>query len=150
MSFLLYKEYLTEDEAAEYFGIAPDVLRHGQDILGIKAYRLPGTIKRIYKACELCYLDKETIQEYGKLVDTRLWAFRRRYLLIQTPKWVDLDKIRAIRAECRRISKETGIKHHVDHIIPLKGRLVSGLHVAENMQIIPASENFRKLNRYKP
>ena len=42
----------------------------------------------------------------------------------------------------------TGIKWHVDHIIPLQGKLVSGLHTVENLQVIPAKINMRKGNRY--
>ena len=43
---------------------------------------------------------------------------------------------------------ETGIKWEVDHIIPLAGRKVSGLHVASNIQVIPMTLNRKKSNRY--
>jgi len=43
-------------------------------------------------------------------------------------------------------TKETGIKYSVDHIIPLKGRSASGLHVPWNIQIIPIKENMQKGN----
>jgi hypothetical protein len=62
------------------------------------------------------------------------------------PMWADRDAIRAIYAECRRISQETGIKHHVDHYYPLKNPLVCGLHNQYNLQIIPAAENQSKGN----
>lgn len=64
------------------------------------------------------------------------------------PPWANLDKIEAIYDECIRISELTGIKHHVDHIVPMKGRLVSGLHVETNLQLLEAKENLKKGNSW--
>ncbi len=47
-------------------------------------------------------------------------------------------------------SKLTGTQWHVDHIVPLQGRLVSGLHVESNLSVITARENGVKGNRYWP
>jgi site-specific DNA-cytosine methylase len=63
------------------------------------------------------------------------------------PAWADEAAIRAIYDECSRISKETGVKHHVDHYYPLKNDLVCGLHVHHNLRIITALENLSKGNQ---
>ena len=66
-----------------------------------------------------------------------------------TPWWADRKAIEAIYAEARRLERETGVKYHVDHIIPVQGRLVCGLHVESNLRIITASDNCRKHNRFE-
>jgi 5-methylcytosine-specific restriction endonuclease McrA len=66
----------------------------------------------------------------------------------RTPGWAELDAIKEVYREAARVTRETGIKHHVDHIIPLKGKMVSGLHVLANLQILSAEENLRKKNHF--
>jgi hypothetical protein len=67
----------------------------------------------------------------------------------RTPKWADLVAIRTVYERARRREVETNIPHHVDHIIPLQGEFVSGLHVANNLQVLPGTENIRKRNRFE-
>lgn len=75
-------------------------------------------------------------------------ARRRAIELHAYPAWANPQAIAAVYAECKRLSKETGIEHHVDHIVPLLGRTVCGLHVEGNLQILPAQENLRKSNKF--
>ncbi|MDM0041827.1 HNH endonuclease signature motif containing protein [Variovorax sp. J22R193] len=76
-------------------------------------------------------------------------AKRRASKLQRTPAWADLKAIQAFYAEAKRLTLATGIVHHVDHIIPLQGKTVSGLHVANNLQILTAAENLKKNNRFE-
>jgi len=77
-------------------------------------------------------------------------ANRRATRLNATPAWLT-DKqqaeMAAIYKEATAMEKQTGILHHVDHIVPLKGKNVSGLHVPWNLQILTATENISKGNR---
>lgn len=67
-----------------------------------------------------------------------------------TPKWLSAEQTQQIEAlywlaqlQCEL----TDTKYHVDHIVPLKGKTVCGLHVPWNLQVIPALDNIRKGNR---
>jgi hypothetical protein len=77
-------------------------------------------------------------------------AKRHASKLQATPLWSNKFFIEEIYylAQCR--TKNTGIKWHVDHIVPLQSKMVCGLHVEHNLQVIPASTNISKSNRYWP
>ena len=64
------------------------------------------------------------------------------------PLWFDKFSVNKIYAQSAWLSLASGIKYHVDHIIPLKHEVVCGLHCADNLQIITAVENIRKNNRF--
>lgn len=66
-----------------------------------------------------------------------------------TPKWANLDAIEKIYAECRAKNKKAGRKKYaVDHIIPLRGKSVCGLHVENNLQILTKIANRKKSNKF--
>lgn len=66
-----------------------------------------------------------------------------------TPKWADLEKIEEIYAQCRAMNKKARRKaYQVDHIIPLRGRTVCGLHVEGNLQILTKAANRKKNNKF--
>lgn len=78
-------------------------------------------------------------------------AKRRASKLNRTPGWLteeDLGKIKEFYKEAQKRKEETGEEWHVDHIIPLQGENISGLHVPDNLQVIRAKDNLSKANRY--
>lgn len=62
--------------------------------------------------------------------------------------WADPVAIAKVYDEAARLTKATGVLHHVDHEIPLQGQLVSGLHVHQNLRPMVAVDNMRKGNRF--
>ena len=67
------------------------------------------------------------------------------------PSWLtkaDLVKIRKVYAEARRRTRATGVKHQVDHVIPLRNPNVCGLHVLSNLKITTKAANAAKGNRW--
>lgn len=89
-------------------------------------------------------------QHYAQNRAYYLEGARRRKLTNKqaTPRWANLGAIRALYAEARRLSGETGTPHHVDHIVPVNSSLVCGLHTEANLQVVPAAENLKKSNRW--
>lgn len=78
-------------------------------------------------------------------------AIRRANRTKRTPKWLTKDQKRAMRKlydEAARLTRVTGVKWHVDHIVPLMGQTVCGLHVPWNLQLLTAAENSSKGNRF--
>ena len=63
------------------------------------------------------------------------------------PPWADMAAIRTVYERAARVAADTGIPHEVDHIVPLLGRNVSGLHVHWNLRIITQEANRKKSNK---
>lgn len=77
---------------------------------------------------------------------------KRRASKIQaTPKWLTnkyFEQIEDFYIQARILTKITGIKHVVDHTIPLKHKNICGLHVPWNLQILTHKENSSKKNSF--
>ena len=106
-----------------------------------------------------CAANREKINEYN-----RKWAARNRPKLLArtrkrqaqklraTPKWLTEKHYEQMVKIYERAAKATelcGEPHQVDHLIPLQGKGVCGLHVPWNLHIIPAFANRWKHNKYK-
>lgn len=79
-------------------------------------------------------------------------AKRRATKKQRTPKWVGTEEQWLINEAydlSARRTKLFGFSWHVDHIIPIQGKLVSGLHTINNLQVIPGVSNIAKNNRYE-
>jgi hypothetical protein len=78
---------------------------------------------------------------------------RRAAKINRTPAWLTDDDFWMIEQAYELAALRTklfGFSWHVDHVIPLQGKLVSGLHVPANLQVIPGFENVCKANTYLP
>jgi hypothetical protein len=88
----------------------------------------------------------------NKPIKAALQGKRKAAQLQRTPKWLTESELRMIEAKyslAAMLTRETGIIHHVDHIIPLQGKKVSGLHVFSNLRVIPGTDNVKKSNSYQ-
>lgn len=103
--------------------------------------------------------NKERVSQYGvqyrherKEWYNYLCQKRKIDLMNRTPAWLTEDDLWMI-AEAYELAGLRAVviggEWHVDHIIPLRGRRVSGLHVPTNLRVIPRAENQRKTNKFE-
>lgn len=74
---------------------------------------------------------------------------RKRQIKQSTPAWANRFFIEELYRLSSLRTKMLGVQFHVDHIVPLKGKNVCGLHVENNLRIIPAEMNMRKHNHFE-
>ena len=87
---------------------------------------------------------KEYVKKWQRANPGKMRAYqnkRRADRLKQTPSWANLEAIKQIYINCPK-----GL--HVDHIIPLRGKSVSGFHAEYNLQYLTPSENCKKSNKF--
>lgn len=125
------------------------------------AYRKanPEKVRASIKAWRVANLEKARAKDrahrkayrktYPEKVNAAVMARNARKLKA-CPAWADSAAIAKIYAEAGALSVSTGIKHNVDHWVPLRSKLVSGLHVEFNLRVITKAENLSKGNRTWP
>ena len=74
-------------------------------------------------------------------------SLRRAKKIQATPFWANLNIIQCYYSVSAMLNREGEIKYHVDHIIPLNGKNVCGLHNEFNLRVIPAIQNMKKGNK---
>lgn len=69
---------------------------------------------------------------------------------LATPKWANLFFIEEIYDLARLRTKYLGVKHSVDHIVPMTSDIVQGLHCEQNLRVVRHVDNISKKNRWWP
>lgn len=76
-------------------------------------------------------------------------ASKRRAVARQAePLWADAALIKLLYTTRQYMTEQTGFDWHVDHIVPLQGSNVCGLHVHNNLRVVPATVNLQKSNKF--
>lgn len=133
-----------ESMKAKYHELAADPAYKQANVQKTKAYWEAHPDK--YALTLKSYVNKNRAKVNAKL--------RKRYAskLNRTPAWLTVDDQWMIEQAYELAAMRTkifGFGWHVDHVVPLQGKLVSGLHVPHNLQVMPAIENRRKSNHFE-
>jgi 5-methylcytosine-specific restriction endonuclease McrA len=114
-------------------------------------YRTVRHIIRFVPKTKKLIFEKTKKERHKQPPSMRLASFKRKNALRRaTPIWCDKRSVERLKTKVRSLNKEAGfIKFHVDHIIPLQGESICGLHVPWNLQVITAEENLRKSNKWE-
>jgi hypothetical protein len=89
-------------------------------------------------------------REKNKPHDAQRQRERNARRIKATPAWADPRYIAMFYEMAREATERTGILHHVDHIVPLRSKVVCGLHCEDNLQVLPAVDNWKKRNLHWP
>jgi len=102
-----------------------------------------------YRANRLAHAKKWAAENRGKSN-----AIKKAYKLAKTracPAWLTEDDhwmMQEVYDLAQYRSEVMGFQWHVDHVVPLRGKMISGLHVPWNLQVIPGHANMSKSNRF--
>ena len=98
--------------------------------------------------------DKRRYKKNHKIANPDMYremvSLRRRRFRQATPKWLSAEQKLEIRLKYRlaiELSRRTGVRHAVDHVVPLHGETVCGLHVPWNLEVLTQDENLKKYNK---
>lgn len=137
------KRYLLEKESVaakmrKYYQLHKDKVKER-----VRQYRMSIVMTEEQKAARKA--KRKAHYEANKPESFEYAVRRKRTIKQQTPLWANLERIQEIYGICIEQNKAAGrAAFHVDHIIPLRGKYVSGLHVETNLRVIPAAENLKK------
>lgn len=149
-----YAEHAEEcrSRAMERFFNKKDEIRVAQKIYAARKPELHREIRKRYidRHPDIIMAARSKWRSENKGKINHYAVMRLAAKLRATPSWLSnamVAEIESMYTARAKIEAETGIKHHVDHIIPLQGETVCGLHVPWNLQILTAAENVRKSNK---
>jgi 5-methylcytosine-specific restriction endonuclease McrA len=112
-----------------------------KDAVMARAVAVPIEQRRVWKRKH----KTENVEAYKTLTNLRRRRFRD-----ATPPWITKEQKQAIRRlylAAMQLTKTTGERYVVDHIVPIHGEAVCGLHVPWNLRVITQEENLKKSNK---
>lgn len=132
-SILAYQKQFYQNNAEKIKEYGRNYSSKNREVITEKrrTYHSNWSKKNAYKICEYT---------------ARRYIAKRKATLLNVELW----KIREFYIQAEQLTKSTGIKHHVDHIVPIISKIVCGLHNHYNLQVITATENQIKSNHRWP